>query len=165
DDVSALYPQAELDLDRALPAMVALNLRSRDLPRAADHLTQWQVAYEELAGGTLLVPPEEANGALLVIQRWGAPTTEDSWPTTLSAWCPASANHSLPVCLSRKAESPSATISNGRAWTTRSTRCSGSISTCSSFTRVAGRSSGRTRRTPCLLPAAISARSSAAIRS
>jgi len=69
DDVSALYPQAELDLDRALPAMVALNLRSRDLPRAADHLTQWQVAYEELAGGTLLVPPEEANGALLVIQR------------------------------------------------------------------------------------------------
>ena len=69
DDVSALYPQAELDLDRVLPAMVALSLRSRDLSRAADHLTQWQVAYEELAGGTLLVPPEEANGALLVINK------------------------------------------------------------------------------------------------
>ena len=69
DDVSALYPQAEIDLDRALPAMVALTLRSSDLDRTADHLTQWHVAHEELAGGTILVPPQEANGALLVIGR------------------------------------------------------------------------------------------------
>lgn len=68
DDVSALYPQAEIDLERKLPAMVALSLRSSDLERTADHLTQWQVAHEELAGGGLLVPPEEANGALLIVQ-------------------------------------------------------------------------------------------------
>jgi Glyoxalase-like domain len=69
DDVSALYPQADIDLDRPLPAMVALSLRSGDLARTLDHLTQWQVAHEELATGTILVPPEEANGALLVVQR------------------------------------------------------------------------------------------------
>jgi catechol 2,3-dioxygenase-like lactoylglutathione lyase family enzyme len=67
DDVSALYPQAEIDLDRPLPAIVALTLRSADIARTTDHLTQWQVAYEELAAGNLLVPPEEANGALLVV--------------------------------------------------------------------------------------------------
>lgn len=69
DDVDALYPQAALDLDRPLPAIVALTLRSRDLARTADHLTQWQVPHDELPGGTLLVPPEEANGALLIVQR------------------------------------------------------------------------------------------------
>lgn len=68
DDVSALYPQADIDLERALPAMVALTLRSRDLDRTTDHLTQWHVAYEELPGGGLLIPPEEATGALLLIQ-------------------------------------------------------------------------------------------------
>jgi catechol 2,3-dioxygenase-like lactoylglutathione lyase family enzyme len=69
DDVSALYPEAEIDLERALPAMVALTLKSADIERTVDHLTQWQVAYEELPGGGLLVPPAEATGALLLIQR------------------------------------------------------------------------------------------------
>jgi hypothetical protein len=69
DDVSALYPQAEIDLDRQLPAMVVLSLRSSDLGRTADHLTQWQVEHEELAGGTILVPPKEANGAALIFAR------------------------------------------------------------------------------------------------
>ncbi len=69
DDLSALYPEADFAPDRRLPAMAALSLVSRDLGRTADHLTQWQVAYEQAADGTLLVPPEEASGALLVIAR------------------------------------------------------------------------------------------------
>ncbi|MGO8918073.1 MAG: VOC family protein [Stellaceae bacterium] len=69
DDISALYPEAEIALDRPLPAMAALSLVSEDLGRTADHLTQWQLAYEEAADGTLLVPPGEASGALLIIAR------------------------------------------------------------------------------------------------
>jgi len=69
DDLSALYPEIEFRLDRPLPAMAALCLPSRDLDRTADHLTQWQVAHETAGDGTLLVPPEEASGALLLIAR------------------------------------------------------------------------------------------------
>jgi hypothetical protein len=69
DDFAALYPEAELDLARPLPAMTAVTLRTHDLDRTADHLTQWHVAHEELADGTLLVPPAEATGTLLVFVR------------------------------------------------------------------------------------------------
>jgi hypothetical protein len=69
DDFAALYPAAEFALARPLPAMAAVTLRARDLGRTADHLTQWHVAFEELADGTLLVPPEEATGTLLVFVR------------------------------------------------------------------------------------------------
>ena len=69
DDISALYPEADIALDRPLPAMAALSLVSSDLARTADHLTQWQVAHDQAADGTLVVPAEEANGALLVIAR------------------------------------------------------------------------------------------------
>ena len=69
DDVAALYPEAEIDLDRPLPALATLMLRSDDLLRTANHLTQWHVAHEELADGTLIVPPGEATRTVLVIRR------------------------------------------------------------------------------------------------
>jgi len=68
DDFAALYPEAPT-FSRPLPAIGALTLTSGDLARTADHLTQWHVAYEEAADGTLLVPAAEATGALLVIER------------------------------------------------------------------------------------------------
>jgi hypothetical protein len=66
DDFSALYPEAEPALLPAPPALAVVTLRSRDLSRTADHLAQWQVAFDELGDGAVLVPPAEANGALLV---------------------------------------------------------------------------------------------------
>ncbi|HYM01687.1 MAG TPA: VOC family protein [Stellaceae bacterium] len=69
DDVSALYPEADIDFDQALPAIVAVTLRSHDLARTADHLTQWQVPYDEGAGATITVPPKEATGTLLIFSR------------------------------------------------------------------------------------------------
>jgi catechol 2,3-dioxygenase-like lactoylglutathione lyase family enzyme len=65
DDFSALYPEAALARALALPAVALLTLASRDLDITADHLTQWQVAYEALPDG-VLVPAEEANGATLL---------------------------------------------------------------------------------------------------
>jgi len=69
DDFTALYPEAEIDVDRALPAIAAVTLASADLARTADHLTQWQVAHAALADGTVLVPPAEASGTLLIFKR------------------------------------------------------------------------------------------------
>lgn len=69
DDFTALYPEAAVDVDRALPAIAAVTLASGDLARTADHLTQWQVAHEALADGTVLVQPADANGTLLIFKR------------------------------------------------------------------------------------------------
>lgn len=65
DDFAALHPEAEAMTGAEHPAIAALTLRSADLALSADHLTQWQVSHEELADGSLMVPPEEANGTLL----------------------------------------------------------------------------------------------------
>jgi hypothetical protein len=68
DDFTALYPEADVDVDVALPAIAAVTLSSRDLAQTADHLTQWQVAHEVLADDTVLVQPAEANGTLLIFK-------------------------------------------------------------------------------------------------
>lgn len=69
DDVATLYPEADIPLDRKLPAIAALTLRSSDPARTADHLTRWHVAHDELADGSVLVPPAEATGTLLIFTR------------------------------------------------------------------------------------------------
>jgi catechol 2,3-dioxygenase-like lactoylglutathione lyase family enzyme len=69
DDFAALYPEIEPALGRPLPAMAALRLLSRDLAVTSDHLTRWQVPHEEAGDGTILVPPGETNGALLIFSR------------------------------------------------------------------------------------------------
>lgn len=68
DDFSALYPEA-VPPSRPLPAIAEVTLVSGDLERTADHLTQWQVEYEELADGSLLVPPQAATGTTLMFTR------------------------------------------------------------------------------------------------
>jgi glyoxalase-like protein len=69
DDFAALYPEIELTQRRPLPAVAALRFLSRDLAATVDHLVRWHVAYEEARDGTILVPPAEANGTLLIINR------------------------------------------------------------------------------------------------
>jgi catechol 2,3-dioxygenase-like lactoylglutathione lyase family enzyme len=69
DDFAALYPEIEITQRRPLPAVAALRLLSRDLAATADHLTRWHVAHEEARDGTILVPPAEANGTLLIVNR------------------------------------------------------------------------------------------------
>jgi catechol 2,3-dioxygenase-like lactoylglutathione lyase family enzyme len=66
DDLAALYPETALDFTRRPPGLVAVTVTSGDLERTADHLAQWQVAHEELAGGTIIVPPAEASGTMLI---------------------------------------------------------------------------------------------------
>jgi hypothetical protein len=68
DDFGGLYPEYELSPGLELPAIAALILARHDLDATADHLAQWQIAFDEAADGTLLVPPEEANGTLLIFR-------------------------------------------------------------------------------------------------
>ena len=69
DDFTALYPEADVDVDRALPSIAAVTLASRDPALTADHLAQWQIAHESLPDGTVLVQPPDANGTLLIFKR------------------------------------------------------------------------------------------------
>lgn len=69
DDFSTLYPEAEIDAAAKLPMMAALTLRSADLDRTADHLTQWHVAHETLADRTIMVQSDEATGALVMFGK------------------------------------------------------------------------------------------------
>jgi hypothetical protein len=69
DDFAALYPEIEPAVRRPLPAMAALRLISHDLAATSDHLARWHVPYEESGDGTILVPPTEANGTLLIFSR------------------------------------------------------------------------------------------------
>src|SRR5258708_17495249 len=57
DDFTALYPEAAVDLDRALPAIAARTLTSRDLARTPHHLPQPHVPPDAPAARPPLVHP------------------------------------------------------------------------------------------------------------
>jgi catechol 2,3-dioxygenase-like lactoylglutathione lyase family enzyme len=69
EDLAELYPEVALDFGRRPSGLVAISVTSGDLGPTADHLARWQVAHEELADGTLIVPPAEATGTMLIFSR------------------------------------------------------------------------------------------------
>ena len=66
DDFQTMHPGIEIDPGFATPGIVALELGVERLQRTIDHLTQRQVAFNEMPGGTLAVPAREASGAVLL---------------------------------------------------------------------------------------------------
>jgi catechol 2,3-dioxygenase-like lactoylglutathione lyase family enzyme len=64
DDFAAMTPELDLP-DAAPPFMAMMSIRVRDLQQVADCLASWQVDHEEPAGGRVLVPASEANGAII----------------------------------------------------------------------------------------------------
>ena len=69
DDFQTMHPGIEIDPGFSTPAIVALELGVERLQRTIDHLTQWQVAFNEMPGGTLAVPAREASGAVLLFSE------------------------------------------------------------------------------------------------
>jgi hypothetical protein len=65
----ARYPGHDLGPDFPLPGVAALELAVADRECAADHLTQWQIPFDELSGGAIAVPAREANGVLLLLSE------------------------------------------------------------------------------------------------
>ena len=65
DDFLTMHPGLDLDPEFPLPGIISLELGVELRDRTADYLAQWQIAFDEMPDGTLVVPPSEANGAVL----------------------------------------------------------------------------------------------------
>jgi hypothetical protein len=65
----ARHPDHEVGSDFPLPGVAALELAVADREHTADYLTQWQIPFDELPDGAVVVPAREANGVLLVMSE------------------------------------------------------------------------------------------------
>jgi hypothetical protein len=65
DDFLTMHPMLDIAPDFPLPGIVSIELYVEQRERAADHLAQWQIAFDEMPDGSLVVPASEANGAIL----------------------------------------------------------------------------------------------------
>jgi hypothetical protein len=65
DDFSTMHPALDLDPDFPLPRIISLELAIERRDDTADYLTRWQIAFDEMPDGSLVVPPREANGVML----------------------------------------------------------------------------------------------------
>ena len=65
DDFLTMHPTLRLDPDFPLPGIISAELGVARLEQTADYLTQWQIAWDEMPDGSLVVPAGEANGAIL----------------------------------------------------------------------------------------------------
>ena len=65
DDFLTIHPTLHLDPDFPLPGIISAELGVTRLEQMADYLTQWQIAWDEMPDGSLVVPASEANGAIL----------------------------------------------------------------------------------------------------
>jgi hypothetical protein len=69
DDFQTMHPGIEIDPGFSPPGIVALELGVERLQRTIDHLTQRQVAFDEMPGGALAVAAREASGAVLLFSE------------------------------------------------------------------------------------------------
>ena len=65
DDFETMHPGIDLDPGFPVPGIAALELAVSRRDDTADHLAQWQIAFDELPDGRLVVPAPEANGTIL----------------------------------------------------------------------------------------------------
>jgi hypothetical protein len=65
DDFLTMHPTLRLDPDFPLPGIVSVELGVANVEHTADYLTQWQIAWDEMPDGSLVLPASEANGAIL----------------------------------------------------------------------------------------------------
>jgi hypothetical protein len=65
DDFAAMYPEIDVDPAAILPGVAALTVSVTDPEATADYLANWHVSFETAGRNAVLVPPDEANSALL----------------------------------------------------------------------------------------------------
>ncbi len=64
EDAAAMHPEVDV-IAANRPAIAVVTIIVRDVEQTADHLTQWQIPFEGARRSSLVVPAEEANGAIL----------------------------------------------------------------------------------------------------
>jgi catechol 2,3-dioxygenase-like lactoylglutathione lyase family enzyme len=67
DDFRTMHPALDLDPSFPLPGIVALELSVARREETAEFLERSQIAYAEMADGSLVVPASEATGAILFL--------------------------------------------------------------------------------------------------
>jgi Glyoxalase-like domain len=65
DDFSTMHPALDLDPDFPLPGIISLELAIERRGDTANYLTRWQIAFDEMPDGSLVVPASAATGAML----------------------------------------------------------------------------------------------------
>lgn len=65
DDFSAMHPAIAVDPDFPLPGIISLELGIGKREFTARYFSQQRIPFDEMPDGSLVVPPAEANGALL----------------------------------------------------------------------------------------------------
>jgi len=65
EDFVAMYPEIDIDERATAPFIAVLTLKVIDPEATIDYLTNWQIPYEALPDRRVLVPAEQANGAVL----------------------------------------------------------------------------------------------------
>lgn len=65
DDLSVLHPDLDPDRLRPAPALVVITLKTASLAATAEHLTRWQVPFEQYGDISLTIAPEDATGVAL----------------------------------------------------------------------------------------------------
>ena len=65
DDFSTMHPTLEISADFSLPGIISVEFATDRRDQTADYLTQWQVPFDEMPDGSLVVPASEASGAIL----------------------------------------------------------------------------------------------------
>jgi catechol 2,3-dioxygenase-like lactoylglutathione lyase family enzyme len=65
DDLSALQPDLDEEDIPPAPAIVLMTLLSADMDQTADHLTRWQVEFEQHGNHSIIVRPALATGAAI----------------------------------------------------------------------------------------------------
>jgi hypothetical protein len=72
DDFLTMHPGLDLDRDFPLPGIISVELGVERRDRTADYFAQWQIPFDEMPDGSLVVPASEANGAILFLSE-GSP--------------------------------------------------------------------------------------------
>jgi hypothetical protein len=60
-----MHPTLEINAEFPLPGIISLDLAIDRREHTANYLTQWQIAFDEMPDGNLVVPASEASGAIL----------------------------------------------------------------------------------------------------
>jgi hypothetical protein len=65
DDFATMHPGIDFDPGFGLPGIVSLELGIERRESTADYFVKQQISFEEMPDGSLVVPLNEANGAIL----------------------------------------------------------------------------------------------------
>jgi len=65
DDFVTMHPGIDLDPGFGLPGIVSFELSIERRERTVDYFAKQQLLFEEMPDGSLVVPANEANGAIL----------------------------------------------------------------------------------------------------